>query len=593
MGSSRMPGKVLKRVAGRPVLWHVIHRLRQCREIDDIVIATSTNSGDDPLTKFANEHNVLLTRGPEDNVLERYVQAVEEHKADYIVRVTGDAPLVDPHVIDAMLAAMKHDQADICHGHLEGAQPGDKVIHEGFSPISARVLNQLNLNGGTDPAVREHVTVKIDTYVPNLKTAHISFDTRHVFNNARISVDTPSDLVFMNTLYERLGVAAGEANITDVVKLLRKHPELTAINTHVHQKSADEVSHQVLIRCDGGAEIGLGHVMRCLSLAQHLRDHFATGIQFVIKASADTNDTAAVDLLEHHMFTPIVIAPDKSEEDVINSVLADKTYHGVIWDIRTDLSATYIKSLRDAGLICVCIDDPSDRRLQCDLCFYPPVPQVEAMSWAGFDGTRHCGWDWILLNPSFTRTQPDVEHSPTAIMKILVCMGGADPNGMVFTALDALARITAPFHVHIVLGQSFRHEDRVKSILAAAPFDATVHSHVHDMAALMRRMDLAIASFGVTAYELAASAVPSILLGLTPDHVQASEALVEAGVAFSAGLQDNIDGAFLATHIEAFIRDTHKRARMHEAAQNLNLNNGALNIAREIKSALTLKVQHP
>lgn len=588
-----MPGKVLKHVAGQPVLWHVIHRLRQCREVDDIVIATSTSPGDAPLTLFARDHDVLLTRGPEANVLERYLQAIEEHQADYIVRVTGDAPLVDPHLIDTMLTAMKREQADICHGHLDGGQPGDKVIHEGFTTISVRALKQLAHNGGMDPAVREHVTVKIDTYVPDLKIANISLDTRHIFNDARISVDTPSDLIFMNTLYEHLGVAAGEANITDVVKLLHAHPELTAINTHVHQKSADEVSHQVLIRCDGGAEIGLGHVMRCLSLAEHLRDRFATGVRFVIKASSNPNDTAAQDLLEHHMFTPFVMDSDKEEEEFLNAVLSKSTYHGVIFDIRTTLPATYLKSLRDAGLVCVCIDDPSDRRLQCDLCFYPPVPQVKAMSWAGFDGTLHCGWDWILLNPSFTRTQADVDHSPTAIMQILVCMGGADPNGMVFTALDALARVTAPFHVHIVLGQSFQYEDRVKSILAAAPFDATVHSHVQDMAALMRRMDLAIASFGVTAYELAASAVPAVLMGLTPDHVQASEALVKAGAALSGGLHSDTDGASLAPLIETLMNDKDKRVAMSIAAKNLNLNNGALNIAREIKSALTRKVQHP
>ena len=169
MGSSRMPGKVLKLVAGKPVLWHVIHRLRQCREIDDVVIATTTHASDDPLIDFARDQHTLITRGPEDNVLERYLLAIQTYDADLIVRVTGDAPLVDPQLIDTMLAAIKHEHADICHGHLHNAPQDAKVIHEGFTAISRRALEQLSRHGGHDPAVREHVTVKIQDYVENLK----------------------------------------------------------------------------------------------------------------------------------------------------------------------------------------------------------------------------------------------------------------------------------------------------------------------------------------------------------------------------------------------------------------------------------------
>ncbi len=77
MGSSRMPGKVLLAIAGKPVLWHIIHRLRKCTTIDTIAIATSSSPVDDPIVEFSRGEQIECIRGSEDNVLERYVLAAE------------------------------------------------------------------------------------------------------------------------------------------------------------------------------------------------------------------------------------------------------------------------------------------------------------------------------------------------------------------------------------------------------------------------------------------------------------------------------------------------------------------------------------
>ena len=90
MGSSRFPGKVLKPLAGRPVLWHVIHRLKKCVTVTDVAVATSVNSADDPLAEFCAREKVPCIRGSEENVLDRYRQAAQALEADVIVRVTGD-----------------------------------------------------------------------------------------------------------------------------------------------------------------------------------------------------------------------------------------------------------------------------------------------------------------------------------------------------------------------------------------------------------------------------------------------------------------------------------------------------------------------
>ena len=90
MGSTRLPGKVLMPLSGKPVLWHIIHRLRKCRMVDVVAIATSDQPCDDPLVEFARNEGVELVRGPEDNVLQRYALAAEKLAPDYIVRVTGE-----------------------------------------------------------------------------------------------------------------------------------------------------------------------------------------------------------------------------------------------------------------------------------------------------------------------------------------------------------------------------------------------------------------------------------------------------------------------------------------------------------------------
>jgi len=185
MGSSRLAGKVLQPVAGRPVLWHVVHRLKKCRELDEVRIATTTHSQDDPIIAFAKQEGVPVTRGSEDNVLQRYQLAVDESQADIIIRVTGDAPLIDTTIIDVMLAKMRETGADICGG---GGLDAD-VIHEGFSVVSRRLFDELVRNGGHDPSVREHVIYKFDEYVPDLVPSVITFDPRHFFKGARISVD--------------------------------------------------------------------------------------------------------------------------------------------------------------------------------------------------------------------------------------------------------------------------------------------------------------------------------------------------------------------------------------------------------------------
>ncbi len=105
MSSSRLPGKVLFPLAEKPVLAHVIERLQSCKSLDDLVLATSIEHEDDAIEQWCNANRVHCFRGSLNDVLDRYYQAATQHKADVIVRITADCPLIDPMIVDEVVEA--------------------------------------------------------------------------------------------------------------------------------------------------------------------------------------------------------------------------------------------------------------------------------------------------------------------------------------------------------------------------------------------------------------------------------------------------------------------------------------------------------
>jgi spore coat polysaccharide biosynthesis protein SpsF (cytidylyltransferase family)/aryl-alcohol dehydrogenase-like predicted oxidoreductase len=250
MGSSRLPGKVLMPVAGKPLLWHILHRLRQCRTVDRIAVATSTDPGDNALAQFCAEQGVTCIRGPLQNVLERYRLAAIETGAQTLLRITGDAPLIDPGLIDYLVYTMVQAGADYVQ-----FEPGILCAHEGVDVFSRHALDWLTQHAADDEIAREHVTSYFKKFPDKVKTAYLPAYGPLVHEKARLSVDTPEDLNFLRTVYDRLEAPAGEAALVDVLALLDTDPEIRAINAHIRQKPLTEVERPPAAR-----RLGLGTV---------------------------------------------------------------------------------------------------------------------------------------------------------------------------------------------------------------------------------------------------------------------------------------------------------------------------------------------
>jgi len=571
MGSTRFPGKVLHPLAGKPVLWHVVHRLRKAQMVDQVAIATSTGTVDDPLVEFAAKEKVPCIRGPEDNVLERYRLAAEQLQADIIIRVTGDAPLVDPQIIDQLVTELVREKAEYCVGN-----PAVPVIHEGFCPFTRGALDRLVREAADDPIAREHVSAYFKKHPDSFHIVHIDIDPNHHFSGARVSVDTPADLRFLETVYQRLGVAAGEADMAEVVRLLKREPELLAINNHVYQKKAADKTRTFLFRCDGNSEIGLGHVVRCLALAETMRDKYGCGITFVM-ADGETGR----EMVEKAGF-PIIYSQQIPPENSLLEIVGERRPNGLILDIRRGLKRDEVAAIRRQGVLVADIDDPTDLRLEADLAFYPPVPQVNDLDWRGFSGKLHIGWDWVILRPQFAG--PHGNDKDNDGRRILVSMGGSDPAGLTGKVVELLANTTLGENVQVtvVAGAGLKEITGLRKQIAAAGDDFHLLENVRNMAELMAKHDLAIVSFGVTAYELAAVGTPAMLLCLDDDHFRSASVFKQQGVALPVPVFRS-DWPVKITHLlTSLLDDPNVLQTMSRKSRHLIDGRGAAHIARII-----------
>ena len=337
----------------------------------------------------------------------------------------------------------------------------------------------------------------------------------------------------------------------------------------------------ILFRCDGSPEIGLGHESRCLALAQVLRRHHGCDIAFAMR-----QDSAGFSMIEQQGYP--VWWPSNSRDskfydawliDVIGRVKAEV----LVLDVRDDLARITLQEIRRQGKLVVAIDDPSERRLDADLVFYPPVPQVHKLNWSGFAGQLHVGWEWIILRDEFTRP---FRKSPQELPVILVSMGGSDPEGMTLTALQALEEVKGDFQVVVVLGQAFRFFSSVANWVETTELKVDVRVGVHNMSELMSQSDLALSSFGGTAYELAAMGVPALYLCLTPDHMESAQALDEQGVGICLGLHKELEPSTITHTVRHFLANAATRASMASKGKHLIDGLGAHRIANLVMLTL-------
>jgi len=233
MGSERLPGKVLLDVSGKPLLLHCIERISRAKRIDQVVLATTTKPEDKALVDLAKSAGIPAYAGSEDDVLRRYREAAEFAKADVIVRITGDCPLIDPELADRVVEAWLDSGVDLASNVVERTYPRG-VDTEVFSMDLLRYLDRFV----TKQPEREHVTLHLYKNREQFGIASVETDGPLNRPDLRLCVDTDEDLRLVRAVFEELGKEGNAYSTLDVVELFNRRPELAEINAGISQKTA-------------------------------------------------------------------------------------------------------------------------------------------------------------------------------------------------------------------------------------------------------------------------------------------------------------------------------------------------------------------
>ena len=231
MGSTRLPGKVLLPIMGKPMLWHIVHRMQTARRIEAIVVATSTNPADNKIADFAGQHGLLCFRGSEHDVLDRYYQAAKEFRADSVVRITGDCPLVDPELVSCLIEMYEqgsYDHVGIAAGagaiFMDGGRFPDGLDAECFRFAAL----ERAWREATEAGDREHVTPYLWRVAGRFRTGLLKAERD--YSHLRWTVDTEADLCLVRQVYEALYTEGRIFLMADVLSFLDNHPDLGTAN---------------------------------------------------------------------------------------------------------------------------------------------------------------------------------------------------------------------------------------------------------------------------------------------------------------------------------------------------------------------------
>lgn len=226
--STRLPNKAFKDIQGKPLILHVIERVQNAKLLDKIVLATTIRAIDTPLVDLVQAQGIPVYRGECDDVLDRYFQAATQYHAQVIVRITGDCPLIDPHVIDTVVQVFLQHHYEYVTNTLQPTYP-DGLDVEVFSyETLTKAWKEAAL-----ASEREHVTA----YIRNHPEKFTQYDVKNPVDLSKLrwTVDHQEDLEFVREIFKKLYTKEKIFYMEDILTLLEEHPELQELNAGIQR----------------------------------------------------------------------------------------------------------------------------------------------------------------------------------------------------------------------------------------------------------------------------------------------------------------------------------------------------------------------
>jgi len=231
IGSTRLPGKVLMKIVGKPILWHVWKRLTYCKLIDEIIVATTTDKTDDLIEKVCQKNNIKIFRGSKENVLKRFIETLKYFPGDYVIRITGDTPFPSPNYIDSAIKAIK-------------LYDGDIILHENYSCLfggqgvySSRALKRAYLFTHNKIDLEHVGALYFSENLDKLRIVKIHIPEDLILKECRLTIDTIEDYKFVSKIYQDLYLKDKLITLYMVKDWIINNQNALNINKNISMKS--------------------------------------------------------------------------------------------------------------------------------------------------------------------------------------------------------------------------------------------------------------------------------------------------------------------------------------------------------------------
>ncbi|KIG13970.1 acylneuraminate cytidylyltransferase [Enhygromyxa salina] len=558
MGSSRLPGKVLRRAGDRSLLEHLVRRLQRSREATDLIIATTTDPGDEPLVGAARALGCAVHRGSVDDVLDRYHAAIESLGADpgdLVVRVTGDCPLLDPAELDRLVTEFIARRGTPSAVEYLTNQAGERrriprgLDVEVFEVAGLqRAAREASLDGD-----REHVTPYFYRVAGRFATA-VSDPPGPDLGHLRLTVDTPADLALVDAVVRALG---DDARTEAIASWLAAHPEVAALNADVRQKGLDSdmqaraarvLGRRLLARADAGGTTGFGHVTRVGALLDAwvaLGGRATLVGRGVVGSVRDRLLAYGVELVEGDdaQFDARV---DTADALVVDGYAFGRE-HQARWQARRPLLA---------------IDDLAAHEQLADLV----VNQI-----LDFDPQRYrvAAWTRLLVGHPYVLLRQEFREQPAAPLaggdrrRIILTFGGTDPAQLSEPFVRALLEIQGPDQLDLIMGKGQDPQARAQlEALAATHEQLEIHVDVREMAAMLAGASVCVCAAGTTVWEAMASGVPVVCVAAADNQRPVIAGIDRLNAGVSLGWHGDLDFTAAARTIQALLANPTRLATL-------------------------------
>lgn len=561
-GSTRLPGKVLRVMAGRTMLGHHLVRLRQAKKADKLIVAIPDGEDNDYLARHCRIEGVDCFRGSEDDVLARYFACAQHFHLDHIVRATADCPLVDPDELDALIVFHLREGADYSSSKNEvGCTLPNGTGGEIFSfDALARAHRE-----GHEAHHREHINEYVLEHPELFKIAAYREPAAKTAPQIELTVDTQEDFAFVEGI-----IAHFEGD----------HQLMTTEAIIGYLQGALLAPMRCLIYTYGSHERGMGHVYQSYALACALREVAGAQLTFLVPDFPE-----GLDKFRQWGLEPIPVPRqllDEEKSSFIEAKIADKEIDALIVDI-LESSQALMAYFHSKTNCLVSIDDIGDGRVYADLLFnvihHPP--KVPGASYLEINDLRY-----VILRQDFARAHQREKGIPEQVGRILVTQGGSDTFGGIIKIAKALVGLPSEIEILLLTGSAFGHRAELEETLGELPRPFTVLRDVEDMAGLMLGCDLAITGVGKTVFELAAVGVPFIMITEEPRELETAEIMVQHVLCENLGLRAQAGQETILRTVERLIPARDQRAAMSLSGRQAVDGMGAMHVANRIVNQL-------